>query len=148
MLLYHQSVVIQFLLFQNLSVGENPVICSKCLIKLETNYNFKKRCIFTEESLLPFVVENVKIDLKEIRSLIIKSEETDNDKHVCRLCLQFIENNMTLCDSEKKQFQNFFPEIVSILFFLLFIFSILYAKSALIFRQYYYCELLNIINRQ
>lgn len=91
---------------QNLLSGENLAICEMCYKKSEEYYNFKKQCLFIEDSLKPFVVENVKIDLKEIRCQIIKSEDyIESDKSVCRLCLQYIDNDgMTLSKKENGQF--------------------------------------------
>lgn len=85
---------------------------------MEKHYNFKKKCIFIEDEIRPFIIENVKLNLKEIRNQIIKTEESieDDDKNVCRLCLQFIDNDMLLNEVEKEQFNQFFPEIVSIAF--------------------------------
>lgn len=62
------------------------------------------------------MADNVKLNLQEIRNQIIKSEDIEDDKNVCRLCLQFVDNDMTLGDGEKEQFQQFFPEIVRIAF--------------------------------
>lgn len=99
-----------------MTISENPLICTTCRKKLEEHYNFKNKCIFIEDSITPFVAENVKINLKEIRSQIIKPEnfEDEDDSNVCRLCLQFIDHDMMLNDFEKEQFQQFFPEVVSI----------------------------------
>lgn len=98
-----------------MTISENSVICSTCSKILEHSYNFKTKCLSIENSINPFVSENVKINLKEIHSVIIKSEQIDNDKNICRLCLQFSENDMTLNETEKDQLQQWFPEVVSIL---------------------------------
>lgn len=93
------------------------MICSTCRRRLDQNYGFKMKCIFTENSITPFVAENVKIHLNEVRTQIIKSEETENDKNVCRLCLNFSENDMCLNETERTQFQKWFPDVVGILHF-------------------------------
>lgn len=89
------------------------MICSNCHRRAEENWQFKNKCIFTEKSITPFVTENVKINLNEIRNEIFKSEDVEDDQNVCRLCLRYIENEMTLNEIEKGQFTKFFPEIVS-----------------------------------
>lgn len=90
------------------------MICSSCHKRAEENYRFKNKCVFTEKSIKPFLTENVRVNLNEIRNEIIKSENIENDKIVCRLCLEFVDSEMTLSEAEKEQFKKFFPEIVSI----------------------------------
>lgn len=83
---------------------------------MEEHYNFKGKCLCTEQSVAPFVAENVKLSLKEIRGQIIQSEEGDyNDRNVCRLCLGFSDSDMTLSASEQEQFNKWFPEVVSLI---------------------------------
>lgn len=103
-------------MLQDLSITENPFICSNCLSKLKDCYDFKKLCIHTEECISPYIVENVKVNLKEISNYVSIKSEDGSEPNICRLCLQPADNDMFLNAEESEQFEQFFPEIVSIQF--------------------------------
>lgn len=92
-------------------MSETPLICSTCQKKLEDCYNFKKMCIYTEECIAPYVVENVKVNLSEIYGQMIQCED-GMDINLCRLCMQPTNNDMTINGEDKEQFEQFFPEVV------------------------------------
>lgn len=95
-----------------MEICDYSLICNTCWSTIEEHFNFKSKCIFTEDYISPYVENKVQINLKDIQNPAVKLEK---DQNVCRLCLESTnDNNEFNCD-EKKQFQKYFPEMVSFL---------------------------------
>lgn len=89
------------------------MVCPTCQRKLVDCYNFKKLCLNTEESIAPYVVDNVKVNFNEICGHVIQCED-GIDVNICRLCMQLVDNDMTLSTEDREQFEQFFPEVVGV----------------------------------
>lgn len=75
-------------------------------------FEFKSKCIETEDLLTPFLKEAKITDLFEITKNGLQTENAGNK--VCRLCMNITEDKRKLNSNEQTMFQTFFPEIVSI----------------------------------
>lgn len=85
------------------------MICSECWKNMVDNFNFKATCIYTEDYIHPFIKEAEKLNLFKI--CYDKESECGS---ICRLCRKRIPaESMYLNESERRQFDTYFPEVVS-----------------------------------
>lgn len=89
-------------------------MCNNCWEELMKNFDFKSKCIETEDFLIPFIGNDKRTDLQKITPFSVKSENGHSQK-VCRLCLEIANESYKLTDSENKFFQILLPEIVSLI---------------------------------
>lgn len=75
-------------------------------------FEFKSKCIETEDILTPLLKEAKISDLFKITKNSLQAENAEN-KIVCRLCMNITEDKCKFNSNEHTMFQTFFPEIVS-----------------------------------
>ncbi|KAJ8948475.1 hypothetical protein NQ318_000011 [Aromia moschata] len=105
----------------DLHITPEPAMCYGCAETLQTAFDFKSACIYTEDCLYPFIEgkSKVRLDLREIYLKVNDNEDVESveGREVCRFCmkpsdsgcctpLDVIEENVEI----KKLLENYFPK--------------------------------------
>ncbi|KAJ8948505.1 hypothetical protein NQ318_000043, partial [Aromia moschata] len=118
-----EEIIEVLMLKLDLRITPEPVMCYGCAETLQTAFDFKSACIYTEDCLYPFIEgkSEAALDLREIYLKVNDNEDVESVKgrEVCRFCLKpsdsdlstpidVIEENVEI----KKLLENYLPEVV------------------------------------
>ncbi|KAJ8948485.1 hypothetical protein NQ318_000021, partial [Aromia moschata] len=107
----------------DLRITPESVMCYECAETLQTGFDFKSACMYTEDCLYPFIEgkSEPRLDLWEVYLKINDSKDVESVKgrEVCRFCMKpsdsdcctpvdVIEENVEI----KKLLENYLPEVV------------------------------------
>ncbi|KAJ8934303.1 hypothetical protein NQ314_013459 [Rhamnusium bicolor] len=88
----------------NLSISEEPVICTKCAETLKNISDFKSACFYTRDCIVKNV-NDAKVDLKDISCLSKKEKENviSEAYYICNFCMNLAKScYCTSLDNEEE----------------------------------------------